>query len=189
MPQDAKVTSASGHTKTNKNPALAALGDKLYLVYKSGSDNSIWYNYFDGVVWLEQDRKVTSASGHSKTNEGPAIAALGSRLYLVYKSGSNNEIWYNYFDGTSWLEQDLKVTSASGHSRTGYTPALAVYDGKLYLAYKSESNADIWYNTFNGITWLDQDMRVTKNGRVQTGRGPSLAAFKNALFLAYRDNS
>ena len=83
---------------------------------------------------------------------------------------------------------DLKITQ-NGHSKTDAGPALAVYNGKLFLAYKGSGSDDIWYNMFDGANWLAQDIEVTRDGHVKTGRGPALAAFAPFLFMAYRDNS
>ena len=68
-------------------------------------------------------------------------------------------------------------------------PALAVYNGLLYLAYRGGGSDDIWYNVFDGNSWLAQDISVTQGGIVQTAQGPALAAFEPFLFMAYRDNS
>jgi hypothetical protein len=66
---------------------------------------------------------------------------------------------------------------------------LAVYDGKLYLAYKAGSSNDLWYNVFDGTEWLEQDIKITKDSRVRTGRGPALAAIFPYLVMVYRDDS
>jgi hypothetical protein len=94
---------------------------------------------------------------------------------MAYKSSSTNELWYNVFDGTAWLAQDLKI-SLGGHTKTNKGPALATYNGKLYLAYKSGSNNDLWYNVFDGTSWLAQDIKITQGGHTQTNEGPALAA-------------
>ncbi|MBT3877871.1 MAG: hypothetical protein HOF76_02300, partial [Candidatus Scalindua sp.] len=84
--------------------------------------------------------------------------------------------------------QDIKI-SKGGHTKTNKGPALAVYDGKLYLAYKAGSSNDLWYNVFDGTEWLEQDIKITKDSRVRTGRGPALAAIFPYLVMVYRDDS
>jgi hypothetical protein len=54
---------------------------------------------------------------------------------MVYKSGTTKDVWYNYFDGNSWLAQDIKVTT-DGHIQTSKDPAVAVFLGVLFVAYK-----------------------------------------------------
>jgi hypothetical protein len=108
---------------------------------------------------------------------------------MAYKSASSTDIWYNVFDGSSWLAQDIKITTG-GHTKTSATPGLAVFNGLLYMAYRSGSSSDIWYNTFDGNDWLAQDKKITTDGKVKTGRGPALAAVgTNYLVMVYRDDS
>jgi hypothetical protein len=87
------------------------------------------------------------------------------------------------FDGMSWLAQDIRISQA-GRTKTNAAPALAEYNGQVYLAYKSGSNS-----VFDGATWLAQDIKITTNGKVQTGRGPALATASPYLVMVYRDNS
>jgi hypothetical protein len=189
QPQDTKI-SQGGHSKTSKGPALAALGGRLYTVYKADGSNDIWCNYYDGNTnkWLDEDFKI-SKGGHTQTNEGPALANFGGKLYLVYKSASNTDLWYNVSDdGEHWPDQDKKITRA-GHTKTSAAPALADYGGRLYMAYKAGSSSELWYNYFDGNDWQDQDTKISASGHVLTGRGPALAVFGSYLLMVYRDDS
>jgi hypothetical protein len=106
----------------------------------------------------------------------------------VYKSASSTDIWYNVSaDGTTWPDQDIKITR-SGHTKTSATPALAVYGTRLYMAYKSGSSGELWYNYFDG-DWQDQDVKISEGGHVKTGRGPGLAVAGPYLVMVYRDDS
>jgi hypothetical protein len=84
--------------------------------------------------------------------------------------------------------QDRKITQ-NGHIKTSQSPALAVHNGLLYLAYRSGSSADIWYTTFDGTSWKDPDVKITRDGHVKTGRGPALASVGSYLVMVYRDDS
>ena len=77
----------------------------------------------------------------------------------------------------------------TGHTKTSEGPALAVYDGKLYLAYKAKGSSDLWYNVFDGTSWDPEDHKITEGGKVKTGRGPALAAVDPYLVMVYRDSS
>jgi hypothetical protein len=123
-------------------------------------------------------RRLDQIAGTLGKNQNAAIANMA-------RCG---DLWYNVFDGTSWLPNDLKITQG-GHSKTSRRPALAVYGMQLYLAYRSGGSDDIWYNVFAVNSWLAQDISVTHGGSVQTAEGPALAAFGAYLFMAYRDNS
>jgi hypothetical protein len=179
--------SQGGHTLTNKGPALAEYGGKLYLAYRSSSSDELWYNVFDGTGWLLQDIKITQG-GHTKTGDAPALAVYAGKLYMAYKSSTSTDLWYNVFDGNSWLPQDIKITQG-GYTKSSTGPALAVFNGKLYMAYKSSSDMDLWYNVFDGSNWLTQDIKITQNGHTKTSMTPALAAYEGRLYMAYRSSS
>jgi hypothetical protein len=187
--QDQQI-SAGGHTLTSAAPALAVYNGQLMMVYRSSGDDTIWGNEFqaNGNFWPTQDHQI-SAGGHTLTSAAPALAVYNGLLYMAYKSsGDDGHIWYNYFDGRKWLDQDIPITQHD-HTKTSAGPALAVYNGLLYMAYKSSGDDDIWYNTFNGQSWNSQDSPITRYGSVYTGRAPALAGFGKLLYLTYRDNS
>jgi hypothetical protein len=188
LEQDIRITQ-DGHSQTSAGPALAAYNSKLYLAYKSADSDDLWYNVFDGQSgWLEQDIRITQ-DGHTQTSAAPALAVFNGQLYMAYKSADSNDLWYNVFDGQSgWLEQDIRITQ-DGHSQTSAAPALAVFNGQLYMAYRSADNDDLWYNVFDGQNWLAQDIRITRYDSVYTARGPALAALDKLVYLIYRDNS
>jgi hypothetical protein len=151
----------------------------------SGPSAGIWFTAFDGNNWVIPDIPVTQ-NGHSLTSDTPTMANFGGKLYLAYRgNGSDNSLWYNTFDGHSWLAQDLEITK-NGHSQTSTGPAIAEYNGKLYLAYRGAGDDSLWYNVYDGNGWLDPDLEITKNGHSKTSAGPALAAFNGKLYLAYR---
>jgi len=100
-------------------------------------------------------------------------------------SGPSARIWFTAFDGGSWVIPDIPI-SQEGHTKTSKGPALAMYNGRLYTAYKSANSTDLWYNVFDGTGWLVQDLKITQNGHTRTTEAPALAAFDNKLFLAYK---
>lgn len=171
------------------SPALAVFNGKLYIVYTSRGSDELWYNYYDGQRWLDEDLKITSNESQVRAGTGPAAAVFNGKLYIAFKSVVSGELWYNYYDGQRWLDRDRKITSNSGHTLTSHRPALAAYNGKLYMAYKSGSNDYIWYNYFDGNAWLEQDICVTKNGNIQTADHPALAEFGSLLWLVYKDTN
>ena len=111
-----------------------------------------------------------SQNGHSKTSDGPAMAEYNGKLYLAYKGSGSNDLWYNVFDGTSWLADDLEI-SQNGRSQTSSRPALAVYGKQLYLAYRGGDSDDIWYNVFDGNNWLNYSFRGEPS-KVMTPQSP-----------------
>ncbi|MBZ5490948.1 MAG: hypothetical protein LAO76_08455 [Acidobacteriia bacterium] len=96
---------------------------------------------FDGNKWLSTDLEITH-NGHSQTSRRPALAVYGNQLYLAYRGGGSDDIWYNVFDGQKWLAQDISV-SQGGFVQTAEGPALAAFalaNGPyLFLVYRDNS--------------------------------------------------
>ena len=118
------------------------------------------------------------------SNTGGAIGSFIDNLF----SGPSARVWFTAFDGGSWGIPDIPI-SQEGHTKTSEGPALAMYNGRLYAAYKSSSTNELWYNVFDGTSWLAQDIKITEGGKVKTGRGPALAAVTPYLVMVYRDGS
>jgi hypothetical protein len=151
----------------------------------SGPAAMIWFTAFDGSNWVIPDIPV-SQNGHSLTSDGPAMALFNGKLFLAYKGKDSDDLWFTTCDGQSlWLTPDLEITQ-NGHSKTDAKPALAAFNGKLFLAYKGSGSNDLWFNTFDGTNWLNPDLEITQNGHSKTDAGPALAAFNGKLFLAYK---
>ena len=187
LANDLEITQG-GHSKTDAGPALAAYNGKLYLAYKGSGSDDLWYNVFDGTSWLrERSRDHPERALKDRRGAGarrvqrqalPRLQGLRQRRPLVQR-----------------VRRHLvaaRTTSRSPRTDTRRRvggPALAVYGSQLYLAYRGGDSDDIWYNVFDGNSWLAQDISVTQGGSVQTAQGPALAARGSYLFMAYRDNS
>ena len=65
----------------------------------------------------------------------------------------------------------------------GLPPALAVFDNKLFMAWKGiEFDERILFTTYNGSAWAPQ----TQVPNVATSAGVSLAVFNNQLYMAWK---
>ena len=65
---------------------------------------------------------------------GWAINEIGSWIGGLF-SGPSATIWFTAFDGADWVIPDVPV-SQNGHSLTSEGPAMAMFNGKLFLEYK-----------------------------------------------------
>ena len=66
---------------------------------------------------------------------------------------------------------------------TGSGPALAVYNGDLYMAWSGPGSPHhIWYASFNGSTWSAKTELSAVTG---TSASPALAAYNGDLYLAW----
>jgi hypothetical protein len=75
---------AGGRIRAN---ALAVYNGLLYLAYRGADSDDLWYNVFDGANWQAQDTSITR-NGIVQTAAGPALAAFGNFLFVVYRDNS-----------------------------------------------------------------------------------------------------
>lgn len=108
---------------------------------------------------------------------GPALGAIGSTLVAVWKNAWDQSLLYAVLEGRNWSTPAL----FPGGSSVG--PSLALYNGKLYAAWKG-ANADeaLYYNVFNGSVWSAQ----TLIPGVASSVGPSLAAVGTNLYAVWK---
>jgi len=111
------------------------------------------------------------------TNEGPYV-------FDDVTSGTNG----SYNAGPGW-DAVTGLGSINGTALNtallgiGLPPALAVYDNKLFMAWKGmEFDDRIFFTTGNGATWAPQ----TLVPGVGTSAGVALAAFGNQLYMAWK---
>ena len=100
-------------------------------------------------------------------------------------SSAKSWIWYTSYDGNKWQIPDISVTK-NDRSKTSASPALAVYNDKLYMVYKGSDSNNIWYNVFYEGKWLDSDIEITKNGHTKTSASPALAVYNDKLYMVYK---
>ena len=161
-------------------PALHAYGGRLYMAWKGMErDDTIWWSTFDGTKWAPQQR-VPGVS----TSSGVSLASFNGRLYMAWKGSAtgnvpfDERIWWTTFDGTAWAPQQVVP-----NVWTSVGPRLAVFDGRLYLAWKGEyTDQRIWWTSFDGTSWAPQQ-RIPG---VSTSVGPALAVFNGLLYAAWK---
>ena len=75
---------------------------------------------------------LLSDIGHraATRRQSAVLAVCNELLYLAYRGSGSDDLWYNVFDGSSWLANDIKITQG-GHTKTSCGPAFAVYNGLL----------------------------------------------------------
>jgi hypothetical protein len=184
------VVSAGREPLTNAAPALAVYDNKLYLVYKELSGDTIWWSWYDGSQWKGHEQVVVPGRG-PLTNAAPALAVYEDKLYLVYKAHSDNRIFWSWYDGSRW-EGDEQVDVAGKGPLTNAAPALAVYEDKLYLAYKAYSDNRIFWSWYDGSSsqWKgDDQVKVDDRTGPLTDAAPALAVYDNKLYLVYKAHS
>jgi len=193
-----------GKVGTTKTPALAMFTNVLYCVHEGfGQDGLLWYTTTsDGTTW-SQDQQIKTGPkkngdvGISKTG-APALISFKGTLYCIHeglKPDDQNDLdgylWYTTFDGTTWSEDKQLKTGHKGDGNVGTSgsPALIVFQDTLYCIHEGHGqNGYLWYTTFDGTTW-SQDQQIKtggrKDGTVGTSGAPGLAIFQDTLYCLH----
>jgi hypothetical protein len=167
-------------TGTSDSPALAVFQGRLYAAWKGvPGDNSMWYSSFDGKTWSQEQQGL----GHT-TSAAPTLAVFQGRLYAAHKGetgpGYNDtRMWLSSFDGKTWSQEQQGLGTGTSDS-----PALAVFNNRLYAAWKGvPGDTRMWYSIFDGKTWSQEHHGV----RIDTGAAPALAVFNHRLYAAWKN--
>src|SRR5580704_14005214 len=86
----------------------------------------------------------------------PGMVEYNGALYAAWSGeASPNELIYASYSGGGW---DTPAVVPSAFTNPGATPALAVFNSKLYLFSEGQktSSTGLWYTAFNGKTWSTQ---------------------------------
>ncbi|MBV8272222.1 MAG: hypothetical protein JO067_08120 [Cupriavidus sp.] len=106
---------------------------------------------------------------------GAGAVVYQDKLFVFHEGGYSSVPYYSTYDRAGSL-LDLKIVPGTGMSGK---PAVAVYEGRLYLAHQSVGNTGwIYVNSFDGERWTGD---VPLNMGI--GGSPALAVFKNRLYL------
>jgi hypothetical protein len=133
-------------------PALGVYGTDLYVAWVGKtSPYSIWYSAYDGSTWSAQAKVPSSLTDGFSS---PALAEYGGDLYLAWPSQASDAIMYSAFNGTSWTAPvTIAPTSATPNPFGIGGPGLALYNGKLYVTWRTQAAAQVAYSSFNGTKW------------------------------------
>jgi hypothetical protein len=120
---------------------------------------------------------------HAKTDGGLALAQYDGLLYAAWLGQSSPyHVYYSAFNGSTWTAQRSVPT---GVSSPGVGPALAVYNGDLYVVWGGKSSHRLWYSAFNGAAWTSQ-ARIPS---ALTEATPALGSYNGSLYLLWTGQS
>ena len=139
------IITVNGKNKwTERAPSATATSSHLYVAFKSGSDG------------LQPLRMVSSSNGKSwsggddlsiggtviQSSHGPALAAFGDSLIMVYVDSNGNLMQTTFTVSTgSWSTPAALGTGFVASS----TPTMSAYQTKAALSFKSGNNAVLYY--------------------------------------------
>lgn len=139
---------------SSDGPALAAVGNRLYLVWKGiEGDAKIYYSWLEDSpdsIWQAQqvaaftdsavDGNILVAFG---TSHGPAAIDRGDQLAMAWKGiPGDSGIWFASFRDNEWSGQ-IQIPNVG----TSDTPCITVLNGRVYVAWKgANDDARIYYS-------------------------------------------
>jgi hypothetical protein len=152
-------------------------------------------------------------SGNININESyePKIAVEGDNVYVVwedgtdlYGSGSDYDIFYRYFNGTTWSQIQVisePILGANSNIGTSYTPDITVLNGNIYVVWSDRNDTngaggdtDIFYRcNLSGSGW--EDIQVISEPvfgadvNNLTSEAPRLAVETGKIYVTWSDSS
>jgi hypothetical protein len=174
------------------SPALARIGNTVYMAVQGNGDNNIYWNSSSdgGVTWGSTWQQLPSGMTSAKP---PSLAVVNGTLYLSYLGDGNNEINITSLQNASantWSSQYVipgqSATYASLVAETvGTNQQLAVY----YVSNDSTDRILKAYSTSPGVsTGWTSDVQIQYNNTtgVQTASGPlAVTTYENQTYIAY----
>jgi hypothetical protein len=161
--------------------AMAVYNNKLYLAYVAGDGSNalMTTSSSDGTTW-----SAATPVPNQYSNATPSLAVYNNKLYVAFVAdNSSSTLLIASYDGTTWSGES-QVGSPSVTQSSGYPPALAVYNNRLYLVFVSANkNRDVLYVSYDGTRWSN-DIRT---GQVSQD-APAITVYNNELSLAFADN-
>jgi hypothetical protein len=152
---------------------MAYFRGDLAMAWKGPSgDNTIW-------VVSPISTTIPLTRTNLRTDQGPALAQLGDRLYLSWKGeGGDTQIYVSSSgNGKTW------TPPTPVGATTDSMPTMAVYDSVLYLAWKTPDQG-LWMAwTTNGVSWGPATHAILDGG---SSTGPSLTATRSGLALGWK---
>jgi hypothetical protein len=154
-----QVEGSNWRALTGSAPAVTTDGTNRYIAWQ-GLNNDVYFAMFNGKTWT--NHQIVGGTGWTaETSATPAIlyAGFGTTVWLAWKGkGSSNTIWFSTGDGTSWSKQEpVSGTDPDWTAESNAGPALGIYGGTPYVAWKGASTDEIWY-TYNLGSWAHQQV-------------------------------
>jgi len=151
------------------------------------------------ISFATPQRDTTTQIGGESGQTGVGAANFNGALWVAYAGTpadqygqANIELAWNYDGGVTYGNKILALSYGGGNPQPLHTdsnPALAVFNGILYIAY-TQANFPYFVFSSDGIHW-GSPSDACNNGSSATGvdASPSLTVFNGALIMANRDKS
>lgn len=163
----------------------------MFLALKSKTDlNKIYIGKsLDGITYDTLSPALDMNGTPLTTSAAPALAVFDGKLFMAYKSNDGkNTVNISYStDGVIWSLPYQLLSTTNTAATTSAAPALAVFNGNLFISYIINDKASINF-TSDGTAaskWSTPYSLTSAGTKVS----PALSAFNNKLYIAYTSSS
>jgi len=183
-------------------PSLIAYKGYLYAVWSTRStttgkdpNGDVVIRHYDGVEWSDNITIVNRFPVNGYDDQAK-LAVYNDNLVVTWvtrddkiKSGNNIDIVLREFDGENWGLFHA-VSPPGGPNDDCSYPSVAVYSGKLYIAWQAPGTAPQFTN-IDVTSWdghqIDDHQSVTPKSHANNEH-PSAKVFREALYVAWNSN-
>lgn len=184
------IRDEAGHIdpKSLLSPSIAVFHNWLYMVFLANNSPDLWFAWHDGANW-SGDVRISDMNGgiSPKSDRCPNLVVFQNKLYMTYKAWDSSVLYVAWFDGTTWYGNTPIGQQPGGlFLQSDRTPAMCVYNKRLYLVYKVWNDLTLNSVWFDGATWHDDKPLRDQPGHINPPTfDPSLAVFQNQMHLIY----
>jgi hypothetical protein len=141
---------------------------------------------FHGFQWAPQSMLPTS---EASSEFRPAMVQHGKLLYAFW-NGKDDLLYYAHFNGIKWSPQIPVVASKRtskeiGEIKSRVPPAVAVHDGKIYLAWVGLDQSVRSASGPGNSKWSVHSPKRSQPEKFRTANMPALASFGGGLHLLW----
>jgi len=159
------------------SPSLVFFNGRIHIAYQGPNNELVIASSADGLSWTSYSLIAQGQGVKVYTNGAPALTAHASSLFVAYADGNNHLVIQQTRDGSTqfnWTDPyDTGQSSSVG-------PSIAVYQGRVYMAFNQGSTLFICFRSFGEDDW---GPKVSTNQSVYLA--PSLVVFRERLFIAF----
>ncbi|HLJ00808.1 MAG TPA: hypothetical protein VKT76_13905 [Bradyrhizobium sp.] len=121
-------------------------------------------------------------------DDSPAMAVFNGRLYVAFRSKDNTLYVSAVKVGADGYYNRIDTDNANGINgiKLQNNPAMAAFNGKLYIAFKANDESNKLY-----VTSSDDGMNFPKAkgyNDIRLQNSPAMAAFNGKLYIAFKSN-
>jgi Zn-dependent metalloprotease len=158
--------------------------DRRYVFYREPVDINprLLYKYRTCPIYSVGQCSWTAATQLHYAGKGPGAVVFDGKLWVFYKYDLNNYIYYRTLDSSGTWSGASRPT---GYPTTDSDVAAAVYNGKLYLFYKTVGSGA---TAINYYTWTPGEVGwegPLPAGSAASEYGPAVTPYGNVLVLVY----